>query len=82
MYRWLAGLLTAGLMAGAAAVAPAAPASASPVTPYWHIMTVPQGFDFPLCLQGDLGGPLGSTVTQQNCDTMYTSASQLCSRSP
>jgi hypothetical protein len=31
----------------------------------------------PLCLQGDLGGPLGSTVTQQNCDPTFTSTSQL-----
>ena len=30
-----------------------------------------------LMAAGDLGGPLGSTVTQQNCDTTYTSASQL-----
>jgi hypothetical protein len=77
MYRKITGLLAAGLMALGAAVAAAAPASASPVTPYWHIMTVPQGFDFPLCLQGDLGGPLGSTVTQQNCDPTFTSPSQL-----
>jgi hypothetical protein len=75
--RRFAGPLAAGMMAAGAAVAAAAPASASTVTPYWHIMTIPQGFDHPLCLQGDLGGPLGSTVTQQNCDTTYTSASQL-----
>jgi Ricin-type beta-trefoil lectin domain len=75
--RRFTGPLAAGIMAAGAAVAAAAPASASTVTPYWHIMTIPQGFDHPLCLQGDLGGPLGSTVTQQNCDTTYTSASQL-----
>ena len=68
---------SASVMAAGAVVAAAAPASASTVTPYWHIMTIPQGYDHPLCLQGDLGGPLGTTVTQQNCDTTYTSASQL-----
>jgi hypothetical protein len=42
-------------MAAGATVAAAAPASASTVTLYWHIMTIPQGYDHPLCLQGDLG---------------------------
>ena len=64
-------------MAAGASMAAATPASASTVTSYWHIMTIPQGFDFPLCLQGDLGSPLGSTVTQQNCDPAYTDARQL-----
>ena len=77
MYRWLAGLLTAGLMAGAAAVAPAAPASAGTVAPYYRIGMAPQGGALSLCLQGNLGGPLGSTVTQQNCNPDLTDASQL-----
>jgi len=77
MYRWLAGLLTAGMMAGAAAVAPAAPASAGTVAPYYRIGMAPQGGAFSLCLQGNLGGPLGSTVTQQNCNPDLTDASQL-----
>ncbi len=75
--RRFTGPLAAGVMAAGAAVAAAAPASGNTVTPYWHIMTIPQGFDHPLCLQGDLGGPLGSTVTQQNCDETFTSTSQL-----
>ena len=55
--RRFAGPLAAGVMAAGATVAAAAPASASTVTPYWHIMTIPQGYYHPLCLQGDLGGP-------------------------
>jgi hypothetical protein len=76
--RKLVGLLAVGLTT-AAAVAAAVPASAnapSP-TPYWHIETSPQGYASVLCVTGALGGPLGSAVTQQNCDDTYTDTSQL-----
>jgi hypothetical protein len=82
--RKLAGLVLASLMATGAAAAIAAPAHAataviSPrsIAPYYQIVIEPQGQgsnDY-LCLQGDLGGPLGSTVTQQDChwaDITYT----------
>jgi len=42
------------------------------------MMTEPQAEAGPVqCLQGDLGGPLGSTVAQQPCDQTFTDASQL-----
>jgi len=73
----LAGLGLAGLMAASAAVATAAPASAGTVAPYYRVGMAPQGGAFSLCLQGNLGGPLGSTVTQQNCNPDLTDPSQL-----
>ena len=66
--RRFAGPLLAGLMAAGATVATAMPASAATVAPYFRIGVAPQGSSFLRCLQGDLGGPLGSTVTQQPCN--------------
>jgi hypothetical protein len=53
------------------------PASAATVAPYFRIGVAPQGSSFLRRLQGDLGGPLGSTVTQQPCNPDLTDASQL-----
>jgi hypothetical protein len=61
----LASPLLAALMAIGATAATAMPASAATVAPYFRIGVAPQGSSFLRCLQGDLGGPLGSTVTQQ-----------------
>jgi hypothetical protein len=76
--RRLGGLLAAGLMA-AGVTAAAVPARASTLAPYWQIVTLAgtPGAPF-LCLQGDLGGPLGTTVTQQLCSDVRfpTSPSQ------
>jgi hypothetical protein len=74
--RKLGGLLAAGMMA-AALTAAAAPASASTPAPYWQILTL-GGFNAPFeCLQGDVGGPIGSSVTQHYCDTTGTNTHQL-----
>jgi hypothetical protein len=62
--RRFAGPLAAGVMAIGATAATAMPASAATVAPYFRIGVAPQGSSFLRCLQGDLGGPLGSTVTQ------------------
>jgi ricin-type beta-trefoil lectin protein len=75
--RRFAGPLLAALMAAGATAATAVPASAATVAPYFRIGVAPQGSSFLRCLQGDLGGPLGSTVTQQPCNPDLTDASQL-----
>jgi hypothetical protein len=75
--RKLAGSLLAALMAVGATAATVMPASAATVAPYFRIGVAPQGSSFLRCLQGDLGGPLGSTVTQQPCNPDLTDASQL-----
>lgn len=73
--RKLGGLLAAGMMA-AGVTAAAAPARAS--TPYWEIITLVSDNGATVeCLQGDLGGPLGSSVTQHFCDPTFTNAHQL-----
>jgi hypothetical protein len=69
--RKLGGLLAAGMML-AGVTGAAVPASASTPPPYWQILT----FAYE-CLQGDLGGPMGSSVTQQFCDTTGTNTHQL-----
>jgi hypothetical protein len=75
--RKLAGPLLAVLMAAGATAATAMPASAATVAPYFRIGVAPQGSSFLRCLQGNLGGPLGSAVTQQPCNPDLTDASQL-----
>jgi hypothetical protein len=74
--RKLGGLLAAGMMA-VGLTAAAAPAHASS-PPYYQIHTF-YGVGTPIaeCVQGDLGGPLGSTVTQHFCDPTYTQTDQL-----
>jgi Ricin-type beta-trefoil lectin domain-like len=74
--RKLGGLLAAAMMA-AGVTAAAAPAHATTVSPYWQILTL-GGNTYPVleCLQGDLGGPLGSSVTQHYCDPANTNPNQ------
>jgi|tagenome__1003787_1003787.scaffolds.fasta_scaffold20257866_1 hypothetical protein len=70
--RKLGGLLAAAMMAvGLTAAAAPARASEPSSSPYWIIGVHPQGIDAGpfYCLQGDLGGPMGSSVTQQPCPT-------------
>jgi hypothetical protein len=70
--RKAASLLAAGVMA-AGVTAAAAPASAA--SPYWEIVTSPQGFFAPkLCVEG--GGTQGSAVTQQACDIATVTIAQ------
>ena len=75
--RKLTGPLLAALMATGATAATAMPAGAATVAPYFRIGVAPQGSSFLRCLQGNLGGPLGSAVTQQPCNPDLTDASQL-----
>jgi hypothetical protein len=67
--RRFTGPLAAGMMAAGAAVAAAAPATASTVTPYWHIMTIPQGYDHPLCLEARNGAVNGGAVDLWPCES-------------
>lgn len=65
--RKLGGLLAVAMTA-VGLTAAAAPASASTPSPYWQIVTLGGAPGLPfLCLQGELGGPLGTSVTQQLC---------------
>lgn len=73
----LGGLLAAVMMA-VGLTAAATPARASTPAPYWQILTATNSLNAPYeCLQGDLGGPLGSSVTQHFCDPTGASADQL-----
>ena len=74
--RKLGGLLAAGMMA-VGVTAAAAPARASTPSPYWEILTwMASNGPTEECLQGDLGGPLGSSVTQHFCDPTFTNKNQ------
>jgi hypothetical protein len=72
--RKLVGLLAGGMMA-VGLTAAAAPARAS--SPYFHIRTFYGVSALDECVQGDFGGPLGTTVTQHYCDPTFTQTDQL-----
>ena len=72
--RKFGGLLAAAMIASGLTAA-AAPARAS--SPYWQIRTFYGVSALEECVQGDLGGPLGSTVTQHYCDPTFTATDQL-----
>jgi hypothetical protein len=77
--RKLSSLLAAGMMAAGVTAAAAAPAGATTPPGYFQITTSVTDQvtgSTPLCLQGDLGGPMGSSVTQQSCDTTGTDPQQ------
>jgi hypothetical protein len=73
--RRLGGLLAAGMIA-AGVTAVAAPASASNPSPYFEIITGVSANGLTECLQGDFGGPLGTSVTQHYCDPTFTNTHQ------
>jgi hypothetical protein len=73
--RKLSGLLAAAMMAAGLTVA-AAPARASTPAPYFQMLTLAGAVTPPLCMQGDTGGPSGTFVSQQYCDTTGTNPYQ------
>jgi len=75
-WRWLlAAVIMAAAGSGGGLLA-AAPASADTPAPYFQIVIRSRNLPYE-CVQGDVGGPLGSSVTQHYCDPTGTQRDQL-----